>query len=216
MNIIAQIFFGGFAVYAVYSELYRRRNELSFILTIWKRFRFGMFLQTFILALTVISTFVFLNRQSAFFHYGWLHIIFENGGNIILAPIVSGSQSTHLAIRLLTPVFLYSLILVLPFFAQTEENCFRRGYHTMSEIILQSVYFGLVHLVVGISLSIAVALIIPGFFFAYKYENTYRKLSKVMSKKEASNEAILVSTTYYVMMNTIIIGYLAILCILCI
>jgi len=214
--LIFQLLAAGFAIFTVSSELYRNRKNLPFIWTIWKRFRFGIFLQAFVLVVIVLVVCVFLSKTVPFLHYGWLHLILENGGNIITAPFLAASQSEYIGLRMITPIFLFCLLLAVPFLAEGEERIFRKGYHTWKNMIQRSVYFGLIHLVVGVPLSVAITLIIPGLFFAHKYQRAYKKLLPTMEKKEAVQEAVLVSTTYHTMMNSILITYLIVLTALCV
>jgi len=214
--LIFQLLAAGFAVFTVSSELYRNRKNLPFIWMIWKRFRFGMFLETFVLVVVVLVTCVFLSKNIPFLHYGWLHLILERGGNIITAPFLMASQSEHIGLRVLTPIFLFFLLFAIPFLAEGEEQIFRKGYYTWGKMLQRSIYFGLIHLVVGVPFSVAITLIIPGMFFAHKYQRTYKKLLPTMKKKEAVHEAVLVSTTYHTLMNSILITYLIILTALCV
>ena len=164
IHTILQFIAGGIAVYLVLSELYRQHKNLSFVWTVWKRFRISMFLQTFVLIIVIFSALMLLNKHVPFLKYGWLNLITKNGGNIILAPVVAGVDSPYLLLRIFPPIFLFFLLLCVPFFAETEEKIFRRGFHTWGKMIRQSIYFGLFHLTVGISVSVALVLIIPGFF----------------------------------------------------
>lgn len=148
--IVFQLLAAGFAVYTVFSELYRNKENLSFIWSIWKRFRFGMLLQVLVLIVIVIITATFLNQNVPYLHYGWLNLILKNGGNIIIAPVVAGTQSQYVFVRVLPPIFLFALILAVPFMANFEERIFRKGYHTWGKMIQHSVYFGLMHLAAGI------------------------------------------------------------------
>jgi len=209
--IILQLLAAGFAVYTVSSELYRNKKELPFIWEIWKRFRFWMFIQVFILIVIVFTVAIFLGNHIPYLHYGWLHLILEKGGSIITTPIAAGAHSPHIMLRILPPIFLFTLLVSVPFLANGEERIFRKGYHTWGKMIRQSIRFGLVHLIAGIPISLGIALIIPGLFFAHKYQSTYKKLAPIMDKKAAINEAVLVSTTYHTLMNTITITYLLVL-----
>ncbi|MCX6736203.1 MAG: hypothetical protein NTZ13_03920 [Candidatus Parcubacteria bacterium] len=212
--IVFQLLAAGFAVYTVFSELYRNKENLSFIWNIWRRFRLGMFLQVLVLIVVMITTAVFLSQNVPYLHYGWLNIILKNGGNIIIAPVVVGTQSPYLAVRILPPIFLFALLLAVPFMANFEERIFRKGYYTWGKMIQHSIYFGIVHLIAGISLAVAIALIIPGLFYAHKYQRTYLKLLLSVEKKEAVKEAVFVTTTYHTLTNSLLITYLLILTIL--
>jgi len=202
------------AVCLVFSELYRNRKNFPFIWEIWKRFRPGMFIQVFVLIIIVFTTAVFLSKHVPYLHYGWMNLILKNGGNIVTGPVLSIAHSEYGVLRILPPVFLFVFLLSIPFLANGEEKIFRKGYHTRGKMIRQSVRSGLVHLVAGIPLAVGIALIIPGLFFAYKYHYTYTKLAQIMEKKDASHEAVLVSTAYHTLMNSILIVYLIVLTIL--
>lgn len=66
-------------------------------------------------------------------------------------------------------VFLALLMLNVPRLALNEEYLFREGVHGRVKVGLYSVMFGLAHCLVGVPVSIGLALTIAGLWFAYQY-----------------------------------------------
>lgn len=84
----------------------------------------------------------------------------SGGGNIITAP---------LSYPWLIPPFVVLLALVLPRLAEAEELMFRRGTRSWGDGAGRSVLFGLVHMIVGVPLAVALALSIGGLWFTRQY-----------------------------------------------
>lgn len=215
ITLAIQIFAIGIALFNVAKALYDNRNNFSFVILIWKRFRFWMFLQILGIIALIYFTYAALITITPYFGYGWLNLIAKDGGNILITPIFSAFNSTMYIVRCFPSVFFFAFLLSLPFMARLEENIFRRGIHTWGKIIWRSVVFGFMHLIIGIPVGVGIVLIIPGFFFACVYRKTYLKLvSQNIAQKNARNEAVLESTSYHTMMNTLFIGYILIVCII--
>lgn len=141
-------------------------------------------------------------------NYGWINLFFGESGNMLIKPIQEGSESTSVLIRLMVPLFFIALAFILPFLARSEEWIFRKGHDRWGPIIKQSVKFGFVHCLVGIPLAGGFALIIPGFFFGYKYKRAFDRNVETMDYWRAEDEAVMVSTTYHTMYNMIMVGLL--------
>lgn len=124
---------------------------------------------------------------------------------MFVKPITDGSQSTHVSIRLMVPLFFFALMLVLPFLARSEERSFRKGYDEWGPIIKQSVKFGLAHCLVGVPLAAGIALIIPGLFYGYKYKRAFDRNTEAFGYERAEDEAVMVSTTYHTMHNMVVV-----------
>ncbi|OGZ06995.1 MAG: hypothetical protein A3D65_02275 [Candidatus Lloydbacteria bacterium RIFCSPHIGHO2_02_FULL_50_13] len=223
-----------FAVGSIAYELYSNRNRINFIWSVWSRFRIKMLFEVtvvlFLMACTVLAMWEYL----PFMRWGWLNFFVSSGGNVLIAPVLEGSSSPLAFIRFLPPLFFVALLFALPFLAHYEEEIFRRGYHGWRNIIRQSVKFGLVHLFVGIPLAVAVALIGVGFFFACKYRAALRKITdvavweriremeamcadmakvdvRVESSSELEDGAVLESTAYHTLYNSLLIMLLLVM-----
>ena len=137
--------------------------------------------------------------------YGWMSLFSEHAGNALLQPIIDGSRSGSFPIRLCVPLFFSFLIPAIPFLAKKEEEIFRKGKDEWCGIIWSSVIFGLSHCIMGIPLGAGFALIIPGLFFGYKYKRAFDN-STSLTKSRAEDEAVMESTVYHTMHNTIALG----------
>lgn len=193
-----------FAVANIAFVLYDKRHEYRFIWQVWRRFRLGMFFQALG---TIILTLIIgvILAQVPGLNYGWLHLFHSGGGNILVRPLMSGAESSHEVIRWLPVLFLAALLLAVPFLAKMEEEQFRKGHTEWRDIIVQSVIFGLIHCAVGIPLAFGIALIVSGLWYGYHYKRTYSKYVWDYGHKAAEDEAVMVSTAYHSMYNTIIV-----------
>lgn len=199
------------AIASVSYTFISERKNFKFVLAIWKRFRFGMLIQVVGIMLMTIAAAALLVYFVPGMKYGWTNLIYGDGGNILIQPIQQGSHSTSVLVRMMVPVFFFVLLLVLPFLAKSEEESFRKGYINWSEIMRQSLKFGLIHCIVGVPLGVGLALSIPGFFFACKYRRAFI-LSTWESEdvSQAEDEAIMVSTTYHTIYNVVVVTLLLI------
>ncbi len=119
-----------------------------------------------VLAAVIAAAVGLLALNNPILDWGWWTVVAaqvgdqSGGGNIITAP---------LSYPLLVPPFVVLLVLVLPRLAESEELTFRRGTHNWRDGALRSLVFGLIHMVVGIPLAVALALSIGGLWFTRQY-----------------------------------------------
>ncbi len=194
-----------FAVANIALPLYANRHKLGFVWHIWKRFRFKMFLEVLGMMTATTAVTIFLVEFLPFTKWGWLNIFVKGGGNVIIAPVLEASKSSSFLIRILPILFLASLLIAAPFLAKIEEEAFRKGHYEWRKIAEQAMPFGLIHMLVGVPLAVGVALIGAGFFFGYKYRRAFNQLKEQMSWNEAQNEAVIVTTTYHTLYNSVIV-----------
>jgi len=230
---VGKTLLAGYAIFTIAQAYYCESPNFGFVWQIVKRFRFLMLLETLVVMSVTITTIVWL-CQMPILNCGWLNL-FDMSGNMLTSPIIEGSNSPYVGIRILVPIFFLTLMPLLPFFARYEEWAFRANCFSWRQIVKWSIIFGLVHCIVGVPLGAGLSLSIPGFFFGYKYRQAFLKalsadgvdekdnciiLGKINIPEgeeeeyltqqvcEAEQEAILVSTSYHTMYNMIIVGLL--------
>lgn len=192
---------------------YRERSRLvSFPTSIWRRFTFGVMLEsTLVLSVTmfgaVLCSFVPVLRTGA------LHFIFQEGGNIFVSSVNKTAQEAPwLIVRLSGPLFFLVLLYIVPFWAEAEEHIFRKGHIAWKPIMKKSVIFGLLHLLAGVPLGICLLLIGVGFYYACKYRDAYVvSRQQGMCHEHAVQVGLLESTTYHAAYNSIAV----IICFIC-
>jgi len=212
LKTVLTVLFAIIAIASVVSTIAKEYKNANFIFAIWKRFRFRMLFETIGVIVLVVMTYVLLVVFFPFLNWGWSDLFIEGGGNIYVAPVMAVSeQSSNWFMKALPFLFLIMFLVAVPFLARMEEKWFRYGHEEWSEIIPQSIKFGLIHLVVGIPIATGIALIISGLFFGYKYKKAFDKNIGVMSYSEASDEALMVSTTYHSFYNTFLVVALLVL-----
>jgi hypothetical protein len=127
-------------------------------------------------------------------------------GNIMAAPFRSGSV-------LIIGGFWLLLSLALPYLAKGEEQTFRGLIFGTKKRIITSIKFGLVHMIVGVPLFIALILAVVGYIFSIFYVKAFNKAAKV-DPYTANEVAINVSTSVHAKYNFLIITIGSLLAIL--
>ena len=201
------------AVVGVALPLIIERRNYQFVWSVWRRFRVKMFFECLVLFVLTIVIAVLL-WQVPGLHYGWLNLFSSNGGNMLIQPVQEGSKSTNELVRLSVPLFFIALAVGLPFLAKSEEEGFRKGVIEWGDITKKSIKFGLIHCLVGVPLAAGIALILSGLFYGLKYKRAFDVNVKVMGYRQAEEEAVMVSTTYHTMYNTIVVAILLYIAIL--
>jgi hypothetical protein len=125
--------------------------------------------------------------------------------------VTDASSSDYTLLRLVPVAFCLAFLVVIPFLAKVEEEMFRQGHTEWKSIWWQSTKFGLVHCIVGIPIGFGIALIMSGLFYAYHYKRTFEKNIEAFGYHTANEEAVMVSTTYHSMYNSIVITVLILL-----
>lgn len=200
-----KVAFGIFAFANVVSAFFLNRNKASFIGLILARINHRVVLECLAVVMLVGISYYALAAYVPALSFGWMHLFYENGGNMIINPIYEASNSESLYLRFITPAFLILLMAAMPFMVHMEENIFRRGYHDWKNIIRQSLLFGFIHMTVGVSISVAFILCGVGFFLACKYKHAYEKLGDELTEIEKRDEAVLHSTAYHTVYNFIVL-----------
>jgi uncharacterized membrane protein (UPF0136 family) len=106
-------------------------------------------------------------------------------------------------------VFVGLLAPALPLWAHAEERLFRSGAEHWSarRRVWKTVLFGLIHLIVGIPIGVALALCIGGAYFMRIYLREYRRTASV-------DLATLESTRAHTAYNAVVIALLAVVIVL--
>ena len=139
-----------------------------------------------------------------FMTWSWLDLLdsgVEGGksGNLITAPLKSKSITIITAFWLL-------LSLALPYLAKSEEQLFRSMVFGTKKRIFTNIKFGLVHMIVGVPLFVALVLAVAGFVFSIFYVNAFSKAAKV-NAETADEVATNVSTSVHAKYNFLIITF---------
>ena len=122
--------------------------------------------------LTVVLIAAVLLMEIPGLSIGWWTAI-GGTGNIVTGGT---SRTSGTALEWIIPaVFLLLLFPVLPLFAEREELSFRRGAERWSwrRRAWMGLKFGLIHLIMGIPIGVALALSIGGWYFQWMYLRGY-------------------------------------------
>ncbi len=205
---ISRAIFALLAVASVALSLIVERRNYQFVWSVWRRFRIKMFFECLGIVTLTIAVAIAL-WQVPGLNYGWINLFFGGeSGNMLIKPVLEGSESSNILIRMMVPVFFIALGFILPFLALSEERSFRKGHDDWGSITKQSVKFGLIHCLVGVPLAAGIALIISGLFYGLKYKSAFDRNVDTKGYWRAEDEAVMVSTTYHTMHNVIVVGLL--------
>ncbi|MGL4759404.1 MAG: hypothetical protein ACRCXZ_08765, partial [Patescibacteria group bacterium] len=110
--------------------------------------------------------------------------------------------------------YLFLLIINLPVLALFEERTFRKRNEKTAMWILLSIGFGLVHVLVGVPISVGLSLSFFGFVLGWYYRINFRSI-KHLSNKDKIEECCLRCAALHAVYNgivcSVLLGYLLIL-----
>jgi hypothetical protein len=207
-NIIATLVIGS-ALYSSYKD-FRKDSSL---LKVSYFTRPMDYLWSFLMVIGVITSVITLASIGLpkFMTWSWISMLGSEGadapsGNIMAAPFKSGSV-------LIIGGFWLILSLALPYLAKGEEETFRSLVFGTKKRIITSIKFGLVHMIVGVPLFIALILAVVGYIFSIFYVKAFYKAAAV-DPYSADKVAILASTSVHAKYNFLIITIGSLLAIL--
>ncbi|HEY9598773.1 MAG TPA: hypothetical protein V6D33_14005 [Cyanophyceae cyanobacterium] len=201
----------------IYRELWSNRSKLNFVGAIYFKSGILTYLRALaIVVFTITLGITFYLNAPEFLKWGWGSLVFGNSGNVALQPLDTASQVGQKVSELQGNTFDYrwlfmglvwmTFMLILPFWAEAEEKIFRKGVHSWKGMAINSLKFGLVHLIMGIPICWALMLSIPGFLFACRYKYAYhRHLNKFKNETTAQEAGVRASTADHAIYNAILI-----------
>ena len=206
-NIIATLVIGS-ALYSSYKD-FRKDSSLLKMAYFTRPLDY---LWSFLMMIGVMTTVVTLASVGLpkFMTWSWISMLGSGAdvpsGNILAAPFKSGSV-------IIIGIFWLLLTLALPYLAKGEEEGFRSLVFGTKKRIIASIKFGLVHMIVGVPLFVALILAVAGYIFSIFYVKAFNKAAKV-DPYSADKVAILASTSVHAKYNFLIITIGALLAIL--
>jgi hypothetical protein len=207
-NIIATLVIGS-ALYNSYKDF---RKDSSVLKNAYVKNKID-YLWSFLLVMFVVVTVgVFASiGLPKFMTWSWISMLGNGGanapsGNIIAAPFKSGSV-------LVITGFWFLLSLALPYLAKGEEETFRSLVFGVKNRIITSIKFGLVHMIVGVPLFVALILAVVGYIFSIFYVKAFNKAA-MSDPYSADKVAVLASTSVHAKYNFLIITLGSLLAIL--
>ena len=131
------------------------------------------YLWAFLLVLGVIISVSLINLVELpyILKFSWISFITSGesrGSNLATTPLSSGYV-------LIVLIFWVVMTLCLPYLAKIEEIMFRSNVLKRSDRIKKSIIFGLIHMIMGIPLYIALVICVMGYIYSYKYYKAYIK-----------------------------------------
>jgi hypothetical protein len=145
------------------------------------------------LVLTGVAVTAVLLLQVPYLWFGWWTAIGGTGNIVTGGTSRTGGSPLE---WIIPAVFFLLLFPALPLFAEREEVAFRLGAEGWSfrHRVWMGMKFGLLHLIMGIPIAVALALSVGGWYFQWCYLRGYRKTGSM-------REAVLESTRAHVAYN---------------
>jgi hypothetical protein len=207
-NIIATLVIGS-ALYNSYKDF---RKDSSVLKNAYVKNKID-YLWAFLLVMFVFVAIGVLASigMPKFMTWSWISMLGDGGanapsGNIMAAPFKSGSV-------LIIGGFWLLLSLALPYLAKSEEETFRSLVFGTKKRIIASIKFGLVHMIVGVPLIVALVLALVGYIFSIFYVKSFNK-AVMIDPYTADKVAILASTSVHTKYNFLVITLGSLLAIL--
>ena len=162
--------------------------------SVWEKIHLAMLKEIVPVVVVTVAIAVFFYMYVPFMQYGYL------GMNMTMAPFSTAGLKTVL-------IFFVMILLAIPKLALIEEEMFRKGILEWKRIVRKSILFGLMHLLAGIPIAAAVALMVPGLYFGFTYKRAFERSVNAdrMHPDHAHDEALLESTAYHTAYNYFIV-----------
>jgi len=163
-----------FVLIVVSLLVFAKRNwsRRRFLWEVWREFRPLMAIEAASLAAVTFTIFIFLQDIGEPFTWGWYSLLSDHASNASVAPIVVSARSNILTLKLAGFGIYVLLILLIPLLVECEEGYFRKGRETWRSIVPAAFNFGMMHLLVGVPFSIALALVPLGLSLGWHYKRT--------------------------------------------
>lgn len=175
LPLILKIIIALFVAYSIGHALYERRDDMGFVLEVWKQFSLKRFAISGLAVAATMILFLAIYKIHPAFQWGWYQWIGGEAGNIAIAPASEAATQGGIWGALLATLFTGALLVSLPFLALYEEMIFRLGIRNWKGWVGQACIFGPIHLIVGVPIAIGVALIGMGLLWGgiywYDYEH---------------------------------------------
>lgn len=160
-----------------------------------------------ILAIQVSGAWLMYHYVPILFSISWTQMAFGTTSSIAYPRLdLLGVDENSLLMRVVVLIYLASLVWTMAFVVHLEESFFRKAKDDWKLIPLMSLIFGLSHMLLGISLGIALSIGIAGSAYHLFYLiHLRKKKARSMPLEDARNEAVLHSASLHIMVNSLIV-----------
>lgn len=177
-------------------ELVRNKNRLSFIIDIYFKQGFIVYIKSLlIVALLITTSYYIYDIIPSWMKWTWLNWFIDGNTSGILGEPFKTDKDIFGYIYLV--IFSIVIIMCLPYFAEWEENTFRKNKLTIIQGITSSISFGLIHVVMGIPIVGLIIVTVVGFLYWINYIYLYRK--------KGENIALLNNISLHTIYNLIVV-----------
>lgn len=175
------------------------RKRLPILWHTWKNINWCVARTAVLLVAYALAAAFIVDQYWLWGNYSLWHLFgFDDRGNFSLQIFKVGHGFTGLSNTLFTINVLVFKLFLVPHFAWAEEYIFRRKVITFWKRLAMSVLFGLAHIIAGVSIGVALVLIVHGFVFSHVYVKDWLK-------SRNHKEALMVSTTYHTWYNNFLL-----------
>lgn len=133
------------------------------------------FLRGFAVVVLTVLSYLALDKALPMLDVGWWSWLGGKGSILFGQSNAADAASAPPTLRLLPFVLPFGLLVILPRAALLEERLFRRGtqHQSLAVRTRRQGVFGLMHLLMGIPLTAALALVVTGFAYQHIYLRRY-------------------------------------------
>lgn len=167
-----------FIAFMVATEVVRvaRRRSRHYISTVvllrgirWRHLRAA----ALTILVTIISCVAFMQLLAPFAwaSTGWWQLLGGTGNAMFATSEASNSSQAPFALRVIPLLIPFALLVIIPSIARLEERMFRRGMQRLPrwKQLRRQLVFGLIHMIPGVPLSVALGLAVTGLMYLRVY-----------------------------------------------
>jgi len=178
---------------------------------VWRGLRLRHALPALVaIGLVGVATYVIAN-VAPWTQWGWWSAL-GGQGNVAFGNVgvsLSSTEEPKWIFRFAPFLFVAAMLCYLPSAARLEERWFRLGSERRTRLqrVAASLSFGLVHMIMGVPVSVALALGLAGWMFQRSYLSAYER-------RRSRHEAIMASTHVHLAYNLILVTLVALVLLL--
>lgn len=185
----------------VISGFWSNRKEIPQAFRMMRRISWWKIGGVYLFETLYVGVMGYMMLEFPFLKYGWLSLFDQQATNLNFAPYALATVEPNAWVKFQGVLFFLAIAILMPIFAHWEESIFRRGKHTMLEVLGTSFLFGLVHLIPGVPVGVAIAQMGIGLCLAGVYLHAYHGFKHMMSHEKAMDEATIITGAYHAWFN---------------
>ena len=171
---------------------------------IWRGLRLRHVASALLIIPLVVAAYLLITQLAPWTQWGWWSALGGQGSLLLGTPETSAAAPASRVVQIAPFVFVAAIFCFLPAAARREERWFRLGTERRdaSRRAASALAFGLMHLLMGIPISAALALAVAGWMFQRVYLAGY-------ARRASRHDALMSSTHVHQAYNLALVGLVA-------